>query len=451
MGLVVIAIARTLEDLGFGAAVIQREALPNRVLSTLQWTNVLISFGLCAIIAGAAPLIAAGFDEPRLLGPIRWMTLSLPLSASGELYRKLLERHLRFRNVAFGEALAVAVGFVVAFASVMRGEGVYSLVWGQLATAGTRSTFFIASGWTLWRPALIWDPRELRGFWGFGGYQVGERGLTWLHSNADQILIGRILGAEALGIYALAQRLVMLPLTYLNPSINRVAFPVLARHQHTSSVLRDGFLKVIRLLAFLQFPMLMGLAVVAPLFVPVVFGETWSPATGFIRILVVVALLRVVLNPSGVVFLSTGRVDVGFRWNVFVASMNVIAFFVGIHFFGARGVAWSHVAVMTLYLPLLYWVVGSLIDMRVREALAVLVRPLAWSVVMALLVLCVERLVLSFEIETVTRLVGLVATGAVSYVALLLVCERPFLQWLLGFIARPGAAKQEAPQLSHAE
>lgn len=451
MGLVVIGIARTLEDLGFGAAVIQREELPRRVLSTLQWTNVLIGFGLCAVIAGGAPLIAAAFDEPRLLGPVRWMALSLPIAAAGELYRKLLERNLRFRSVAFSEAASIATGFIVAMVSVRRGEGVYSLVWGQLATAGTRTTLLIVSGSPLFRPSLHWSPRDLKGLFGFGGYQLGERGLTWLASNADQILIGRFAGAEALGIYSLAHRLVMLPISYLNPTINRVAFPVLARHQQATAVVRDGFLKIIRLLAFLQFPMLLGLAAVAPLFVPVVFGKAWCPATGFIRILVVVAMLRVVLNPSGVVFLSLGRVDVGFRWNVLVASLNVTAFFVAIQFYGARGVAWSHAAVMALYLPLLYWLVGSLIDMRVRDAVRVLVRPLLWASAMALFVLLIKSLLWPFDLETATKLAILVTTGAVFYFMLLMAYELPFLRWLSGFVGRRGTPNPEQPPLPHVE
>lgn len=89
------------------------------------------------------------------------------------------------------------------------------------------------------------------------------------------ILIGRFIGAEALGIYNLAYQIVTIPVLKINPIVTRVAFPIFAKNKYENSVIREGFLNMTKMLALVSFPLLIGLVSVSDAFIMTVFGEKW--------------------------------------------------------------------------------------------------------------------------------------------------------------------------------
>lgn len=124
------------------------------------------------------------------------------------------------------------------------------------------------------------------------------------------------MGAQALGFYTLAWNLIIQPLQKLNPIITRVAFPVFAKLQDDNARLKRGYMSTLNILSAMNFPYFFGLAVVAPLLVPVVFGMQWLPSILLMQILCVVGLLRSTGNPIGSLLLAKGRADWGFKWNL---------------------------------------------------------------------------------------------------------------------------------------
>ena len=152
------------------------------------------------------------------------------------------------------------------------------------------------------------------------------------------MIIGSLLGADALGFYNLAWNLIIQPISRINPVLTRVAFPVFAKLQMDREALKSGYLKMLRLLATTNFAALFGIAAVAPNLVPVVFGERWLPVVPLIQILSLVALIRAVINPVGSLLLSKGRADLGFKWNLALLFSQGLGVVVGSSF-GLRGVA----------------------------------------------------------------------------------------------------------------
>jgi O-antigen/teichoic acid export membrane protein len=118
---------------------------------------------------------------------------------------------------------------------------VYALIYAQLAVASVKAAQLAFYGWRRWTPKLRLRRRDLKGFVGFGLYQMGERTIYYWSSNIDYVLIGRFLGPEQLGLYTIAYQLVVMPVSRLAPVLTRVAFPVFAKRQHDDAALRRGF------------------------------------------------------------------------------------------------------------------------------------------------------------------------------------------------------------------
>ena len=140
-------------------------------------------------------------------------------------------------------------------------------------------------GWRSSRPKLHFRWSDTRGYVSFGLYQMGERSVNQLASNLDYLIIGRVLGPAVLGPYSLAYQLVVMPIFKINPVLAGVAFPVFALRQRNLDALRRGFARMSGLLVFAVYPFLVGLIVLAPLVVPVFYGDRWAAAIPLVQVL----------------------------------------------------------------------------------------------------------------------------------------------------------------------
>ncbi|MRR18423.1 MAG: colanic acid exporter, partial [Deltaproteobacteria bacterium] len=277
MIMVVIGFAQAFADMGLSNAIIHRQDTSADQLSSLYWLNVLAGVGVFAVICAGAPLVVRFYHEPRLQNLLYLTALIFLITPLGQQFQILMQKELRFEGLAKTGIASAAANSVVAVTLAFGGFGVYSLIWGQLAGAAVKVVLLLKIGWGDWRPRFHYARRDIKGYASFGLYQMGERTINYFNANLDYLLIGSLLGAKALGYYTLAYNLIIRPTAMINPVITTVAFPVFAKMQHDRDGLKEGYLKVMQLLSFFNFPLMAGLAVVAPLAVPVVFGDQWLP------------------------------------------------------------------------------------------------------------------------------------------------------------------------------
>lgn len=441
MGMVMVTIgfAQAFADLGVSNAVIHRQDVTDAHLSTLYWLNILCSAGVFGLVAGASPWIADFYGEPRLTRLIGWTAMIFPVTAVGHLFQMLLQKTLRFERLARVEVMAVAAGTAVAVVSAIYGQGVFSLIWGQLASAGVRTCGFVAMGWRTWRPGLRFRRGDLTGYLRFGAYQMGERSINYLSSNMDYVVIGRFLGTEVLGAYVLAYQLVILPISRINPILTRVAFPVFARRQADDASLRRGYLEMSRLLGFALFPVLIGLGVTSPIFVPLFLGSGWESTVHLVRILALVGISRGLGNPLGSILLAKGRVGFGFLWNAIALAVYTTAFWTFAQE-GVYAVAWSYAVLSATIFTVGQVVLRGMIGLNVRAYFSGLSRSLAMGAAMGgLLLAAMPTLGRIWSDDLVLQLV-LTALGVCLYGLFAFAFERPFLREMWGWMTRGAVA-----------
>jgi len=349
MILVVIGFARLFADMGISNAIIYRQDSTKEELSTLYWLNIMAGIVVFLIICAVCPLIIAFYHEPRLSNLIYLSSLIFLITPFGQQFQILLQKELKFKQLAKIEIMSSFANSGAAITLAVLGMGVFSLIWGQLAGVSLRVLLLCCWGWTNWRPYFHFSKKDLNGYINFGLYQMGEKAINYFNSNLDYMLIGSLLGARALGYYSLAYNLVLTPTSMINPVITKVAFPVFSRVQDDIEKLKRGYLKVLQLLSTLNFPMMAGLAVVAPVAVPVIFGKQWLPSIVLVQILTVVGVLRSIGNPIGTLLLSRGRADMGFKWNLALMVTQVPALYLGVKLGGTMGVAMAFAIMMCAY------------------------------------------------------------------------------------------------------
>ncbi len=349
MVMVVIGFARLFADMGISNAIIYRQDTTKAELSSLYWLNILSGVVIFFIVCGASPLVTAFYNEQRLSNLIYLSSFIFLITPFGQQFQILLQKELKFNQLAKIEIISSFTNSAAAITLAILGMGVFSLIWGQLTGTSFRVLLLSCWGWKNWRPCLHFSMQDLKGYISFGLYQMGEKTANYFISNIDYLLIGLMLGAKALGYYTLAYNLILRPSTMINPIITRVAFPVFSKVQNDAIKLKKGYIKVLQLLSSVNFPMMAGLAVVAPVAVPIIFGEQWLPSVILIQILTIVGLLRSIGNPIGSLLLAKGRADLGFKWTLAIMIIQIPGLYFGAKFGGTFGVAIAYALLGCIY------------------------------------------------------------------------------------------------------
>lgn len=315
--MIVIGFAQAFMDMGISNAIIQRQSVTHEQLSSLYWLNLASGLVIALIVIAAAPLIAHFYAEPRMTEMLWVLSSVFVIVGLGNQYRVLSQKALEFAFMARIEVAAAAVSFLVAVMLAAQGAGVYALIAAMIAQALVSSMCYLLTGlYRHHRPALLYRHDELKGFFSFGLFQMGEKSINYLSANIDNILIGKFLGMQALGFYNLAWQLCIFPVQKINPIVNKVAFPVYARLQDDPAQLQLYYARFLQAVALITVPLLTFLFYFPAETVRVLYGPGWEQTASLIALLSFVGIFKALGNPAGSVFLALGRADIGFWWNL---------------------------------------------------------------------------------------------------------------------------------------
>jgi O-antigen/teichoic acid export membrane protein len=172
----------------------------------------------------------------------------------------------------------------------------------------------------------------------FGGFITASGFLWYVYSRSDVFIIGKLLGNEILGFYSIAMQLASLPLQKIGETFNQVGLAAYSSIQHDMAAIRFNYLKVIRLLSFVAFPVFWGISSIAPELVAVVLGQRWERAVIPLQLLSLIMPLRMV-GHSGSPLSAIGKPQIG-TLNHFISLVVMPpAFFIGAYYGGLAGVS----------------------------------------------------------------------------------------------------------------
>ena len=324
------------KDLGLSMATIQRPEITHAQVSTLFWINVALSFAFALIAATLAPVVAWFYGEPALT----WVTIAIAgtfifggLSAQ---HTALLRRQMRFKALATINVVAMAAGITVAITIAWATSSYWALVSGIAVQAATTTILsFAASGWIPGKPIREAGTQEMLRF---GGGLTGFNVLNYFTRNADNVIIGVTLGSSALGIYAKAYDLLMMPIRRINSPLTGVMMPALCRLHNNPLRYRRFYVRALSAIATITTPIVTIMFVLAHDVVLVLLGDQWIEAVSVFRWLGPAAFAGSINIAPGWLCMSLGRSWIQVKWAMVSAPITVLAFLIGVNW-GANGVA----------------------------------------------------------------------------------------------------------------
>jgi O-antigen/teichoic acid export membrane protein len=419
-------------DLGFNQAIVQRKEVTPSHLSTTFWISWGMGIIFCLATVGASPLISSFFSEDSVGPVLAVLSISFVITPLGSVHGALLRRGLKFFQFSMAEISGSVTYLVVAVSLAFAGFGVWSLVFGSLASDAT----YVTLRWILcrWHPSFTFSRQSLKELWGFGMKITGIKILGALSMRLDYVIIGRFLTPAAVGFYNLACKVPSYPINGLDLVVMRVAFPAYSSIQDEGERLRRGYAKSVSFVSLIGLPMLIGLAIVTPEVVRVFFGEQWIPAIVPMQILCLGAGRQTLSAANSSVFWSKGRPDIELKLNIIGFVIDVPALLLGVQF-GATGVALACMTIGFFWFPIKQTIANRLLGLRLRDYLAVIRPAVFGTAVMAVVVLGFRYGVGYFtNLPDAAMLAILVPLGALTYFIVLKVTRVEPLDEMVGLI-----------------
>jgi PST family polysaccharide transporter len=428
-------------DFGLSAAAIQRAVVTDEQTSTLFWINLLVGLVLGLLTVALAPAIAIFYHEPRLLKVTAALALSFVFNAAGVQHGALLQRQMRFTTLAVVSVASLVVSTAIGVGGALAGYGYWALV-AMTVISPLVSTIglWFATPWVPGRPQRRVGMRSMMHF---GGAVTANGLIVYIASNFEKVLLGRFWGADALGIYGRAYQLINIPTANLNSAAGEVAFSALSRLQDDPNRLRSYFLKGYSVVLAMTVPLTAICALFADDIILLFLGPKWKATAVIFRFLAPTILVFAIANPMSWLVMSLGLVRRALKMGLVVAPLLILAYVIGLPY-GPKGVALAYSITMLLWVfPVIAWSVHGT-PITIRDVVAATSRPLASSLVAAMLALLV-RSIYGQSLPLLPRVVLETGILLVTFLGVLLFAtgQKEFYLDLLRMVTR-GSQKEKS-------
>jgi O-antigen/teichoic acid export membrane protein len=417
-------LVRILPTAGFTTALQRARSVTPEMADTVLWASLAVAAMGAAALGLLARPIANLVEEPAVAPLLVGLGLTLPISAAGATHIALMLREFGHKAMASRSVVSNVLGGAAGLAAAWSGWGAWSLVVqrGVTELAGT------AMAWQAypWWPGRVFSTRVLREL---SGYSITMTYTQMLHValvRAQDVIIGRYIGAVAVGQYRTAWRTVELISQGVIMPFTQVALPVLGRLQDDLPAFRKAYLRITAVCSAVAVPAIAGFAVIAPDAIPLVFGAQWSPAAPVAQVLGLMAVPFTHNRFAAPALATLGRYSTLARFSSLNLVLTVVMSIAAAPY-GIVAVAGAYVARAYFMLPLQMWAFKRYSGLGYGEVLRSVAPAFATSALMAAAVAGLDAAAGEALRERGLYLVTAIPLGALVYLAGLWLVARRFV------------------------
>jgi O-antigen/teichoic acid export membrane protein len=381
IALLTMSAIETFSQTGYREALIQRKKEVKGYLDT-AWT-VLIIRGLLIfiILYFAAPYIALFFHTPEVKPIIQVLGLITFLQAFSNIGIIFFHKELEFNKVFIYHFLGTFTNFFVAVIAAIILRSVWALVLGLFAEKiiSLIISYFIHP----YRPRLSGNIEKAKELFGFGRWILGSSALVFIGEHIDDIFVGKVLSAIALGFYQMGYRISNMLETEITQVISSVTFPGYAKIQDKQTSLQKAYFRIMRLTTAISIPITAGIVLLAPEFTGIFLGQKWLPIVPVMQLLAIAGLMKSIVSTGSPLFNGSGYPNYEFYMQLIRGLVIIIVIYPLIALMGisgaALGVIISIIGMIVVWYPLSQRITGA----SGNQYLNTLWPPLLGSLLMA--------------------------------------------------------------------
>lgn len=328
-------LSSTFIDGGFGAALIQKKRPTQDDYSTVFFWNLGLSFFLYFLLFVSAPYIAAFYHVELLSKVLRVQGVVLVINALQAVQLNLLNKNFKFKKKAIVLTITSIISLAVTILLAYKGWGVWALVAQNILLAFIPTVIFWLS--STWWPQLRFSINSLKELFGFGFYILLLNLVSTAANNVQGLLIGRVYNPTTMGYYSKGHSTEMIASGTISQIISQVTFPLYAELQDDFEVLIAAIKKITTVIAYLTFPLMFVLILLAkPIFI-ILYSEKWLDSVPYFQMLCLAGLAACLQSINNQVIAAIGKSRAMFNWGLFKHLAGCLLLIIGLILDGMRG------------------------------------------------------------------------------------------------------------------
>ena len=402
------AVSYTMIDSGFTNALIRKKEHSAIDYSTVYVTNIVLSFLFALLLCACSSWIADFYNQPLLRDIVRVNALYMILQSFIAVQGARMSINLQFKQKSVINVASTISTGILSIIMAFMGYGVWSLVWPIFI--GLLVKVFLYRYYQHWFPGIAFSWDKFREFFSYGSKLLASGLLNTVFENIYPIIIGKCYSAGELGHYEKARSYAALPSTTVSGILAKVTFPVLAKVNDNTEMLQGVYRRMIRVSAFVVFPLMIGLAALARPFILLLITEKWAPAIPLLQVLCLSFMWYPIHALNLQLLMVRGRSDLFLKLEIakkiLILAVILIVWRYGVFWMCVGSVFTSYVC---LFINTYY--TGKLIDVGFAKQMRDIIPSLLNAFVMGLIVYSITLSISNLWIQMILG----IAVGAIFY------------------------------------
>ena len=335
------AIANTLQESGFIMALANRKKVSHYDYNAVFWFNIFVGVSIYAILFFSAPLIASYYCQPELVPLARYIFLGFVISSTSTAQSAYLFRNLMVKQKAVSQFPALLLSGIIGVIMAYHGMSYWGIA--------TQSLVYIlvinGSFWYFspWRPTFHFNFQPLREMFGFSVKILFTNIFQQINNNIFPVILGRLFLPKDVGLYTQSSKWSTMGSSFTSGMINSVAQPILAQIADDRDRQQMVFRKMLRFTAYMSFPLMFGLALIAPEFIHITILDKWMPCVPILQILCIWGAFTPIATLYSNLIVSKGKSNM-YMWSTLALGIMQIIVIVLIHSQGIHMMVTSYCA-----------------------------------------------------------------------------------------------------------
>ena len=357
-------IAGSLQEAGFISALINRKEDSHEDYNAVFWFSISASFCLYVILFFCAPLIAGFFHTPELTKLARYVFIGFFISSFGISQNAYLSKHLMIKQKAIAYITALLISGTVGIIMASKGYAYWGLA--------TQSLVYVLVGTSLcwamspWRPSLKFSIKPIAEMLPFSIKMLITSVFNHINNNIFSVILGRFYTRNEVGDYTQANKWNTMGHSFVGGMISSVSQPVLAGVREDKDRQLRIFRKMVRFAAFVSFPLMLGLSLIAPEFITVAITDKWIDSAEILRVLCVAGAFVPICNLFSSLLISKGKSNI-YMWSSIMLGLIQLGVMIAIHPLGIRTMVMTYTSINIFWLFVWYFFVHKETGYRLRD------------------------------------------------------------------------------------
>ena len=424
--LVFIEIANVFIASGLNASLIQKKEINETEKSTIFYCCIILGVFLYGVMFFAAPFIAGFYKMPILTQVIRVFALRLPIASIQQVPAALISRELDFKKFFLSTTVGTICSAIVGITMAVVGFGVWALVAQNLIAALTDA--IILSIVAKWRPKKIFSFRAATPLVNYGSKIMAADVIGTLLNNLSSIIIGYKYSSAQLAYYTKGKNLPYMFRSNIYMTILSVLFPAMSKFDSIEEI-KNFTRRSVKMLAYIIFPIMMGMICVSEDLVIALYTEKWILMTPFINIVCIEFMISIIPMVGIQTLKASGHSGIILKMETLKKIIFLVLIFIAMNF-GVKAIAWSLPVNVMIEVLLNHFFSIKITGYKLREQIKDILVPLLLSFGMGVAIFAVSLI----KMNIIVGLALKVFAGIVVYLALSIIFKVEEFKTILGFV-----------------